>query len=201
MQRLDLDKEVILFALNGRLATDGANRVNQIDGTVRVPALIAVVTVLIHSTAFRATSFDKAIWQCFASFAVKQFDNGSLVNQSGPLQRRPKVIAECPILRTVRAAIVVKLDIEVSEVTLMRVVHLTDKLFFTAAQLAGTLHDGGAVRVVRTDIDAPLTSQFLETHPDICLDVFHEMSDVNGTVSVRQRRGDQDPALVHLSLI
>ena len=95
------------------------------------------------------------------------------------------------------AAIIVKLDIETSKVVLMRSVHASNELFFAATLLPSTLHDGSAVRVVRTDINAPLASQFLETDPDIGLDVLDKVSDVDRAIGVRQCGGNQDPAWVH----
>jgi hypothetical protein len=35
----------------------------------------------------------------------------------------------------------------------------------------------------------------LEAHPDVGLDVLHEVAEVDAAVGVRQRRGDEDPAL------
>ncbi len=60
------------------------------------------------------------------------------------------------------------------------------------AQLARLDHDRRAVGVAGADVGAVVAAQFLETHPDIGLDVFHEMPHVNRAVGVRQGARDED---------
>ena len=74
----------------------------------------------------------------------------------------------------------------------MRVSHIGDDSFFRAAFPASSNHDRRAVRVVGTDIEAPMAAQFLKSHPDVRLDVFHQMADMDMSVGVRQRGGDKD---------
>ncbi len=48
------------------------------------------------------------------------------------------------------------------------------------------------MRIIGTDIDAAMTSQLLKTDPDIGLDIFNQMPDVNRSIRIRQCRGDEN---------
>ena len=60
--------------------------------------------------------------------------------------------------------------------------------------LLGTQHDRRTVGVVGADIDALVAAHTLEPRPDVGLDVFYQMAQVDGTIGVRQGAGDQDVA-------
>ena len=74
--------------------------------------------------------------------------------------------------------------------------HALDQRFRRDAVLLGAQHDWRAVRVVGADVpalgDLVLCLHFLETHPDVRLDVFDEVAEVDGAVGVGQRGSDQD---------
>ncbi len=72
--------------------------------------------------------------------------------------------------------------------------HVGDQLFLAAALLPGTDHDGRAVRVVGTDVDASMPAQLLKPDPDVGLDVLDQMADMDVPVGVGQGGGDQNPA-------
>ena len=55
----------------------------------------------------------------------------------------------------------------------------------------GLQHDGGAVGIVRAHEQHLLALHALEAHPDVGLDVFHDVADVEGTVGVGQCRGNE----------
>ncbi len=74
----------------------------------------------------------------------------------------------------------------------MGVSHIGDDRFFTASLAPSTDHDGGAVSVIRAEETAVVSAEFLESHPDVGLDVFDQMADVNMAVCVRQRGRDED---------
>jgi hypothetical protein len=61
-------------------------------------------------------------------------------------------------------------------------------------RLFGREHDGRAVRVVGADEMHLVALHPLEPHPDIGLDVFHDVPDVEGAVRVWQRGGDEELA-------
>ncbi len=53
--------------------------------------------------------------------------------------------------------------------------------------------------VVGTDVVTLMAAHFLEAHPNIRLDVFHQVAYMDGAVGVGKRTGDEDgaPASVH----
>ena len=55
-------------------------------------------------------------------------------------------------------------------------------------------HDGGAVGIVGADEVQLVPLHPLEAHPDVGLDVLHDVADVEGAVGVGERGGDEDPA-------
>ena len=66
----------------------------------------------------------------------------------------------------------------------------------------GLEHDGRAVRVVGADEVQLVALHALEAHPDVGLDVLHDVADVERAVGVRERGGDEDlaghlPASLH----
>jgi len=63
-----------------------------------------------------------------------------------------------------------------------------DALFF------GAQHDGRAVLVVGAHVVDLVAAHALEAHPDVGLDVLHQMAQVDGAVGVGQGAGDEDAA-------
>jgi hypothetical protein len=77
------------------------------------------------------------------------------------------------------------------EIALVRAVHVGDQRLFGAALLARSHHDRGAVRVVGADVRGTVAAQVLEPHPDVGLDVFDQMAQVNVAVGVGQRTSNE----------
>ena len=71
----------------------------------------------------------------------------------------------------------------------------SDLLFRRAAFFLGAQHDGGAVSIVGANVGAHVAARFLETYPDVGLNVFQQVAQVDGAVGVWERAGDQDLAL------
>jgi hypothetical protein len=74
----------------------------------------------------------------------------------------------------------------------MLAMHAVDQLFRRDAFLLGAQHDRRAVRVVGADVPAFVAGHLLEAHPDVGLDVFDQMAEVDGAVGVGQGGGDED---------
>ena len=109
----------------------------------------------------------------------------------------PNLPAQLTVLLAVRAAVVIELDIEAGEVANVGLPHVGDHGLFAAAFLPGPDHDRRAVRVVGADVDAAMAAQLLEPHPDIGLDVLHQVPDVDMPVGIGQGGGDQDATRCH----
>lgn len=92
--------------------------------------------------------------------------------------------------------VVVEANTEGREIRLVFLRYLRDQLLGLDAVLAGAQHDGRTVGVVGTDIIATMPAHLLETDPNIRLNVFHQVADVDGTVGIGQGTGNQDISLV-----
>jgi hypothetical protein len=93
-----------------------------------------------------------------------------------------------------RAAVVVERDLETGEVPFVLPLHLRDQFRLRPAFLLGADHDRRAVRIIGAEVDALVATQTLETDPDVGLDVFDQMPQVDRPVRVGQGGGDQDAA-------
>jgi hypothetical protein len=90
--------------------------------------------------------------------------------------------------------IVIKPDQKTGKILLVFGANIGNQLFRTDAQLLGLEHDGSAMRVIGTHIKTLALACFLESHPDIGLDGFQQMAEVQGAVGVGQGAGDEDSA-------
>ncbi len=88
--------------------------------------------------------------------------------------------------------IVVEADREVREIPSMLTADPLDQLFRRDLLLLRLEHDRRAVGVVGADVIAQVAAAALVANPDIGLDVFHQVADVNGTVGVGQRAGNEN---------
>jgi hypothetical protein len=86
---------------------------------------------------------------------------------------------------------VVEADVEAVEVPRARRRDLGDELLRLDAGGLGLEHDRRTVRVVGADEVDLVTLHPLEAHPDVGLDVLHDVPDVERAVRIRQRRGDE----------
>ena len=73
----------------------------------------------------------------------------------------------------------------------MSIAHVTNQGLLATPFLAGANHDRGPVGIIGTNVDAAVTSHFLKSDPNVSLDIFHQMSDVNRAISVGKGTGDK----------
>ena len=92
----------------------------------------------------------------------------------------------------VRGVKIVEAYQEAGAVALVFLPDSVDLLFCGDAQLFGGQHNGRAVGIVGTDIDAVVTAGFLETHPDVGLHLLQQVAQVQGTIGIGQCTGHQD---------
>jgi hypothetical protein len=83
-------------------------------------------------------------------------------------------------------------DEEPFEVAFVFDADLLDQPLRRNAELLGLQHRCGAVRVVRADIDALIAAQALKAHPDVGLDVFEQVPEMDRSIRIGQRAGNQD---------
>ena len=96
--------------------------------------------------------------------------------------------------------IVVELDVKAGKVPLMLFQHACDERLGRDALLFRAQHDRRAMGVVGADVMHLVPTHLLEAHPDIGLNVFDQVAEMDRAVCVRQRRRDQDAACGHASL-
>ena len=87
--------------------------------------------------------------------------------------------------------VVIKIDIKRGKIRLMFGFDIGDLLFSGMTQLLGFEHDRGTVGVIGTHISTIHPTQFLEAHPNVGLDIFHQMAEVDRTIGIRQCAGNQ----------
>ncbi|MCY1562429.1 hypothetical protein D9M68_998240 [compost metagenome] len=101
------------------------------------------------------------------------------------------------VLGRIGAVPVVEADVETVQVGLAAGGDVGHELLRRLAGLARRDHDGRAVRVVGTDEVHLVALHALVPHPDVRLDVFHDVADVEMTVGVGQGAGDEQASLAH----
>ena len=75
-------------------------------------------------------------------------------------------------------------NVETGKVSFVGCLHIGDQFGLRSTLLTGTDHDGGPVRVVRAYEDTLTASKFLESNPNVGLDVFDQMTNVNMSIGV-----------------
>ena len=92
----------------------------------------------------------------------------------------------------------VEADTEAGEIMLVFLADTFNPLLFRDPMSLSTDHDRGAVRIVGAHKEALVTAKPLKTYPDICLDIFDKMAQVNWSIGVGQCSCDQNPAFCHV---
>ena len=105
-------------------------------------------------------------------------------------------LRQLAVFGRVRGIVVVERHAEVGEVACVLDVHAFDELLGRDALLRGTQHHRRAVGVVGANVMALVVTELLESHPDVGLDVFHQMPEMDRAVGVGQGAGDEDFSLV-----
>ena len=173
-------------------------RVDQVGRRVDAAADFAVVAVLVFRVALGAFALDVAVGQEHVLFGVEELLDGlALYQRAACFLRQVAQVAvdlarQLVVLRGVGAVPVVKADVEAVQVLLAPGCNVGHKLLRRLAGLLGGNHDGRAMGVVRAYEVHRMALHALEAHPDIGLDVFHDVADVEVAVGVGQGGGDEE---------
>ena len=173
-------------------ATDGGVGLDQLRRGIGGAAHFTVVAVLVFGLALGAGALDETVRQEHAFLRVVELGNGLLDDIAGVLVALEHHFRQRAVFRAVGAVVVVELDLEVGEVLLVVRFHLRNLLLWGDAVFFRLEHDGGAVGIIRAHIGALLAAQFLEAYPDIGLDVFQQVAQMNGAIGVGKGTGHQD---------
>ena len=173
-------------------ARHGGIRCYQFGRGVGRAANFAVVAVLVAGVALRAFALDEAIRQEHVSDGVVKLLDGTHFDQAFVSERAIEGLGALPVFVGMGRAVVVESDMEGGKIVVVFLPDARDELFRRDAFVLGAQHDGRAVRVVGADIMAGVAAHFLEAHPDVGLDVFDQMAQMNAAVGVGQGGGDEN---------
>jgi hypothetical protein len=104
------------------------------------------------------------------------------------------LFGQTTILVGVRRVIVIEAHEEGVEVRGMGFVHAPHELFGADALITSPDHDRRAVRIVRADKHTVVAYETLEASPDVRLDVFDQMPQVNVSIRIGQGRRHENAA-------
>lgn len=91
-----------------------------------------------------------------------------------------------------RRVVVIEGDFEVGEILEVACIASLDELFGRNAILTGANHDGRAVGIIGADIDAFVALHFLEAGPEVGLEIFDEMAEMDIAIGIGKGRSDYD---------
>ena len=132
---------------------------------------------------------------------VEELLDGAGFDQVVGLERAVHVLRQFVVFWRVGVVPVVEGDVEAVEVRLAARGDVGHEFLRRLAGLFGRDHDGRAVGVVGADEMHFVALHALKTHPDIGLDVFHDVADVEMAVGIGQGGGDEKAArLAHEGL-
>ncbi len=154
----------------------------------------AIVTGLVGTAAFGTSATNEPIGQKGLRFGIVELLHQTLGHQVGRSQRLPELAADLSIGIAVGAAVVVKLNVKASKVSLVSLAHRFDQFFLATALFASANHDRRAVRIVSADVDTAMAPELLEADPNVGLDVLDQVPDVDRAVGVGQGAGNQNLA-------
>ena len=192
----ELEEVVRGFLHHRGRARERALGVDHFRGQVHRAAHLAVVAVLIGGAALGAGALDEAVGKEHALFGVVELLDVLGVDKAGSFQLSVDVLGERRVLRAVRAVPVVKLDVKAVKILLAAGSDFSNELLRGDALFLGSDHDRGAVRIVRADKVHRVAAHSLVTHPDVGLDVLHDVADVKGAVCIGQSGRDENIAFL-----
>jgi hypothetical protein len=188
-------EEVVLAGLHHRRGTgERGVGVLQLGGGIDGATHLAGVAVLVLRAAFRAFTLDVAVRQEHVLHRVEELLDVAREDQPVLAQRAVDVLGEFGVLGAVGGMPVVEADVEAIEVFLAARGDLGHEGLRRLAGLLGGDHDGRAVGVVGADKVHLVALHALEAHPDVGLDVLHDVADVELAVGVGQGGGDEELA-------
>ena len=177
-------------------AGQNRNRVHQFRRRIGRAAGLAAVSILIGRAAARTGAAHETVGQEHAFLFVVGLADGPALQMPTALQAPIDQVDQLPILARMGAAKIVEADVEGSEIFLEASVVVFDDLFRRDPVLARADHDRRAMGVAGADKQAIVAEHALEAHPDVGLDVLHQMPHMGQAVGIGQGGGDEDTTAV-----
>ena len=179
--------------LRGRVAERRA-RVAELGRIIGRAALLASIPVLVFGAAARAGAAQVAVGEEQSGDRVEELRDRLAPDVAGLGQGPEDAAGQLAVFFAVRAVVPVEIDQEISEILAVLLADLFDQLLWADAALLREQHDRRSVRVVCADVEAVFAAQALVARPDVGLQVFHQVAQMNRPVGVGQGAGDQDAA-------
>jgi hypothetical protein len=180
------EKEMVRRFQYGLGSRQGRIRIDEICGRIDDTADFARIGVLVLRVTVGAFALDVSVGQEHALDRVIELLDRLYVDQTGLLQSRVHVLGECDVLRGVGRVPVIEADVKAAQILRPIRRDAPDELLRANTLLFGLEHDGCSVRVIG-GYEMHLVPQHpLEAHPDIRLDVLHDVPDVKRAIGVGQ---------------
>ncbi len=165
-------------------------RFDQVGGAVGGATDFAVVAVLVGRFAVRAGALDVAVGQEHALGRVVELRHRATADMAGGVEFGVQRLGQLAVGRRVGRVVMVEIHAKGSEIALMAGLDVGDEGFRGYPGLLRGQHDRRAVGVIGADVPDLFTHHSPRTHPDIGLDVTHQVAEVQRAVGVRQGIGD-----------
>ncbi len=149
---------------------------------------------MVLCVAHRALALDVAIRQEHVFDRIVELLDRAAVNQFLGVELQVDVLAESAVLSRIGRVVIVERDMKAREVAGMFAMHALYELIWTNTFGLGAQHNRRAVGIVGADIVHFVPLHFLKPHPDVGLDIFDQVTEVNAAIGVGQGRGDKDLA-------
>ena len=194
LELADLEEEVLRFAQLGRGAADhGVGRL-EFGRRIGRAAVLAVVAVLLGRAAVGAGALDVAVGQEHPPDRVVQLGDRAARDVAVVVELAVDRLGQRAVVRRVRGIVVVEGDPERVEVAFVAGLDAGDEGFRRGAGLLGGQHDRGAVGVVGAHEVHRAAGHAPRPHPDVGLDVAHQVAQVQRAVGIGQGVGDEGVA-------
>ena len=167
---------------------------DQIGRRIHGAAHFAVVAILVFGVAVGAFALDEAVGQEHALGRIEELLDGAGFDQAGGLQVFVDGLRQLGVFGAVGAVPVVEADVKTIQILLAASGNVGHKLLGCFAGFLGSNHDGRAVCIVCTDKLHLMSLHALKAHPNVGLDVFHDVADVEGAVGIGKGGGNKELA-------
>ena len=139
---------------------------------------------MILGMAVWAFTLDIPVRQKHLFYRVKELLDRAFLNQTLCFSPPVDIVAKFLILWRIGGVVAVEVDIKPVKIGFMFFPYAIYQLSGRDAFLFRAEHDRGAVSVVRTDIVHLVFLHFLKAHPDVGLDVFHQVPQMDAAIRI-----------------
>ena len=190
--RIGQAEEIVLGAADDRRAAGQRGiGVDEVGGGVDLAADLAGVAVLVLGVAVGALALDVAVRQEHLLHRIEELLDGARGHQARRFQPPVDLLRQRRVLGRMGGVPVVEADVIAVQIVRSLGGDACHQFFGCDALGLGLQHDRCAVGIVGPHEQHVLAQHALEAHPDVSLDVLHDVADVERSVGVGQGGGDE----------